>query len=319
MRRADPETADSGAMLNGMGHTDTESLRVAMRWNQTAAVVRKVLVWALAPMGPPPAGMLMELEVLRQPPAELWELLQRLTMVQCARLRWTSPPLGDARPITQDVLLLAAAIGGRSNETQARQLVALVERPQGFAELTLRHALAGPALPYLPQALADEVRHLSPLSALLSYASDSQESAQLQLCRTLMSHRPGWSTLVQVFAEPSNDTSVLRFRRRLMERLRHDELGQKFVLDVYETAMTLHREAYLAQLETSREQLVSQAELEDDQALQRILAVAGWWKPLAMLDRSHRDALRRRRALDRAYLRGIGFYRMACKLAGGSL
>lgn len=286
---------------------------------QGADVVRDVLRWAFSPVGPPPSGSLLDLQELLHPSAELLALLQRLTVVQCARLRWTSPPLGDRRPISQDALLLAAAMGVRNNGTQAAQLIAAIERPMGLAELTLRHGLVGPALPFLSQALADQLRRASPLSALLSHAVENQDSVQLQLCKTVMAHRSGWSTLVQALAEPSTDASVLRFRRRLMDRLRLDETGRRFVLDVYETALVLHREAHLSQVESSRELLNSVAAMDEAQTLHRVLAVAGWWQPLAMLDRSHREALRGRRALDRVYLRGIGLYREAIFLTGGSL
>lgn len=252
-------------------------------------------------------------------------MTRRLAAVTAARLRLSTPPLGDPSPLDGGAILLAAALGvasepySRESNIFGRLLDALPSA-HGAWELVARHGLATPALTDLPVRAADDIRRASPLTAVLERPEPGGRRSQARaLAARLRAAPDGGRMLRAAFAAPSADVAVLAWRADLLDRWRLDVAasgdGRSFVLDVYETALLHHREEHLDAVRRAAAILADSTASDD--ALDLARAVAAWWEPLAALARAEIDLLRARRHLGYAYREGIGLARRAQRLRVG--
>jgi hypothetical protein len=278
----------------------------------------RVVEWAIAASGPPPRGDLFNTEGLARPSDRLTSALGQLASITAARLHLGFPPMGDPGPVGPGACLLAAALGVAQIPELAAFLLRAVPQPSGETDCVARHGIAGRALGYLAEPLADEFRLVSPLSAVLDRPVREQRAQAIAYTSRLIRHADGRVALQLALAQPSRSPEVRRWRRELLGVLRlQDAGGQDFVLDVYEAALIHHRDEALEQLRTARSVLESPAASADERRLDDALSIARWWEPLSALDRSDSAALRGRRYLDPCYRTGITLYRRTEKLTQG--
>ncbi len=131
--------------------------------------ILQFIEWAMTHQespGIPPQGDLSNLEKLEHPSVQLIQALQQLSIVTTSHLRWTTPPLGDNRPIAVDNLIIAAALG-TANPQLSRTLLNGVPTPSCVGDWVVRYGLISPALPFLSPELADDCRQKSPLTTVL--------------------------------------------------------------------------------------------------------------------------------------------------------
>ncbi len=277
----------------------------------------RVLEWASSPAGPPPPGDLRDLEALAEPGAELRAALGRLAALTAARMTLASPPLGDAAPPGPAALWLAVAVGAASRP-EASEIVRCCAPADSAWELIARHAVVGRVWEHVPPILAETLLGASPLSALLTVPPRGEEDAIRLLGEGLLEHRDGRRLLVSTFSQPEDLAPLLAWRGSLLDGLRQAEAHRTFVLDVYEAAIALHRDAWLDRIRAAGSVLADPAALPE--TLEFALAVAGWWEALRNLHRSHLDWLRERKYMDfHVYLQGIKVASFAARLRGGEL
>lgn len=268
----------------------------------------------------PPQGDFLAPEQLAHPPLALRTALGALVAATLGRLHFGNPPLDDARPITLGGIVMAAAIGvaGLGPEI-ARLLLSIAPPPASALDRVARHGIVMPALPFLPAVVADDCRQLSPLTAVYNRPAPGQEAEAIATVRRLLSSRVERAAYTLQLAQPTPDTSVLKWRTELLDRFR---LGQdqerRFVLDVYETMMIHHAAAVREQIGVAQMALISPTTGQPE-LVQDALAVARWWSPLAALERSYNDALRGRYYLGYGYRDGIKLCRLAQQLTGEAL
>ena len=279
-----------------------------------------VIEWALTrPLSPaaPPAGDLRLTEQLARPPADLCEALGQLGALTGARLRFSTPPLGDGGPVGAGALLIAAAIGSSKTPEVSRLLLQAVPPPASPADWVARHGLVGPALQFLPEPVGDDCRLASPLSSLLERPLPSQMGAMLEITSRLIAHPAERLALTLHLARPTADAKVRLWRHTLLDRLRLAVPGPRdFVLDVYEAMMIHYERETLAQVRAARERVINSPAAGDEPGLRDALSVANLWQPLWALERSDIELLRARRHLGYAYREGIALFRMCRRLVG---
>lgn len=318
----------------------------------------RVLRWAAAEgrPGPLPRGGFRLPEELLAPDEELRGALGELAAVTAARLRLGNPPLGDSRAPGLDGLVLAFALGCYHLPELAEDLLATLGEPSSAWEWLIRHGLIAPALPFLPEALADECRLASPLTALFDRPAGERDAAALDAAARMRRHPAAGLALRLHLARPSQGPAVRRWRTRLLETLRAEgDAGRAFVLDVYEAAMVHHEDEVLEQsrraLEVFRDPAASQAPrhprdtgairgrtvsdlyeagaleqsraredlhipMQDSRRIEDAISAADTWGPLWAIERSHLGALRERRYLGYAYREGLRVYSYGRKLRG---
>lgn len=252
-----------------------------------------------------PHGGLAAAAELAAPQAELRAAVGRLAAVAAARLRLASPPLGDARPPGLAACLLAAAVGARSSPAAAqRPLDAAGQCPAPTAydlvacHAVVRHALrAGP----LDADMAEQLAALSPLTAVLDHPPGSASSAAMDLLRyCLLPHRDGHDLAVRVFAEPAASAAQAAWRADALSRCRRHHLG--FVLDVYETGLTLFGPEHRRRLRQAQALLGSTPDLAAARPLVQ------WWRALAEIERARPEEIRGRYLITAAYVEGVRTY-----------
>lgn len=287
-----------------------------------------VLRWAVAPAGAPPLGAAFGLAELLEPSNPLLRDVTGLAACTAARSGLGAEAFGAAPGPGPGAIWLAAAVGLRAQGGLAAEMLRDVPpAATGWAEtgwdLVARHGLAAPARPWLPPALAEAVLAASPLTALLQHPARGEEDRALALCRNMLTLRPARQPMVAAFADPEADAVQLDWRAQVLRRLLTGAgpSERSFVLDVYETAVTWHRDAWLSRLRHSTAILQSPAPNEPvmmaralasetssgfashgdvaaDRATDWALATGRWWQGLRMLRQAAPDALRQRRYLD---------------------
>ncbi|MEM7578398.1 MAG: hypothetical protein AAF316_00855 [Cyanobacteria bacterium P01_A01_bin.80] len=280
----------------------------------------QVINWAMTAqgtLGTPPKGDLSEPEKLAHPSAKIIQALKQLATVTTAQLKWGTPPLGDNRPISADNIIIAAALG-TANPQLARTLLKAVSATSCPGDLVTRHGLITPALPFLQDAIADDCRMLSPLTAAFNRPVVGQETQIVNFVSTkLLSNSLAKLSLTLHFAKPTTDIKVRDWRSDLLERLR---LGkpeeQSFMIDVYEAGMIYHQQETLNQIKDAYAVITNPQKASDEELLRDALSVANWWKPLWSVERVNLDQLRQRRYLNYAYREGIKLFNLSQKMLG---
>lgn len=274
----------------------------------------RVLTWATDRDGPPPSGDLRELGALVTPDAAARQALARAAAHMAARLSLVSPPLGDPEPLGASALWLAAAIGAHRHPA-AIDLIKCCEPSPSAWDLIARHAVILPALEHLPPLFAEALVTTSPLTGLLILPPGGQEDQLALLCERLLDHFDGRRLLVHLFCQAESPAPMLSWRGRLLAALRLAARYQPFVLDVYEAAVALHAQAWLARI--AEAQRILSGPPAPPARLQLALSIGRWWQPLRAMHRAHLDWLRERRYLDfHIYLQGIKLASMIGHLQG---
>ncbi len=278
----------------------------------------RVVRWALAGEagGPPPRGDLLATDELLHPPAELRSALAELAATAAARLRLGDPPVDAKGGPGLDGLVLAVAIAHADAPALAGALLGGMPRTRNPWEWVVRHALTAPALPYVHPVLADQLRARSPLTALFERPPGRQDASAVAAAERLRRHPAGRLALQLRLARPTGDPAIRAWRTRLLERLRLDETGRGFVLDVFEAAMVHHQQEHLAQSRQALGVFFDPVAARDDARLEDALATADWWGPLRALEVTDIDALRARRYLGYAYREGIKVHRIGRRMRG---
>jgi hypothetical protein len=265
-----------------------------------------------------PVGDLAGIDALARPNAQLAASVGELCSVTSARLRLANPPLADARPPGVGTVMLAAAVGGRSEAALAQALASEMPRALSALDLIGRHGLVVRAIAALAveSGTAKEVRELllerSPLTGLLDFPPEGGDAECMDLARRMLAQSDGRRLLVLHLAEPAANRLARRWQGTLLERLRVTD--PEFVLDVYEAYLVHNEDAALQNVRLAEQ--VLRSTLPSKEALEGALAVADVWSALAALSVSHPEALRARPYLGYAYLNGVALYKRARRMTG---
>ena len=271
----------------------------------------RVLDWALEPEIPPPMGSLTHLETLLKPTPAAQAALGRLAASTAALVGLRTPPLGDATAPGGGAFLLAAAIGAAQHPAAA-ELLRCADSPRSAWDWVVRHGLAQAALAHMPPVLAERLHAASPLTALLLAPLPGEENQAVQLAEHCLAHADGRRLLIHHCCDPNASSKCLVWRGLLLGRLGLVSEFQPTVLDVYETAVALHRQPWLELTQESWAALGGPT--PSAERLELITAVAAWWEPLRALHRAHLDWLRERTYLDfNLYLQGIKLAQVAAQ------
>ncbi|MFD0272341.1 hypothetical protein ACFVHB_00335 [Kitasatospora sp. NPDC127111] len=248
-----------------------------------------------------PEGRLRHPLDLADPDPDTASLTATLAARTAARLRLDRLAGAERRPVGVGAVLAAAAVGGRA-EPAAGALLDAVPPPASFWDVLACHGVAGPVLGLhhgqLDPRFAEALLDVSPLTGVLDRPGGrTQAAAEELLIDVLLPDRQGRRTVASVWAEPPASPAQALWRGTMLDRLRLADTA--FVLNVYETAMLLHRPGHLARVEDARAALVPPADLD------RARPVARWWSALAKLERSRRRLLRERPGLHPDYLAGV--------------
>ncbi|MDJ0837764.1 MAG: hypothetical protein QNK37_14710 [Acidobacteriota bacterium] len=285
--------------------------------------VIRVLQWAvLAEGGPPPSGSAGNPMTLAQPDETLKARFGELIRTASARHRLDTPVLGDPKPPGIHGLLLALALANLRQPQLVLHLLAGVPEAHTPTEMMARHALAAPALPYIPRKgsdeapdLAEEFLSLSPLTALFHMPIPGAEHQIYDLTRTWLQHPQGRRMLCDQLAQPLDDPRVLAWRHQLLERLRTGG-REDFVLDVFQHKMIYFTPETLDEINAA--EAVIGNPLSPEPELRRALAIARFWGPMHAICRADPDAPRARTYLGYRYLRGIELHQLARRFQGGA-
>lgn len=274
-------------------------------------------------MGPPPQGDARGLEQLLRPSPDLETALGRLAALTCARLRLMAPPLGDGAPVSVAGVLMAAAVGIAGLPKLASLVLQAVPPASHPSEWIVRHGVVSPVLAFVPGAVSDslseELRKLSPLTALLDFPAPGYEALALGAADRIRFHPAGRGALSLWIAEPSLSTPQRRWRATLLDRWRSGADGDRtYVLDIYEAAMVHHEATFIAQTHDAQRVLTDPKLSSDAARLADAMSIAAWWGPLSALERADIQSLRRRRHLGYAYRQGLALYRLTRKLTGAA-
>jgi len=285
-----------------------------------AELALEVLAWASGGLATRPQGRTDEAEIglraLLSPPPALSEAASALASIHAARLGFSAPPLGDARPLGHGALVLAVAVGYAFAPPVALALLEVCPAAEGAWDLVLRDAIASRALACpLDGALIDALRVASPLSSALDRPAPGLEDASLETIDRLARQADGRRVVVHAFAEPRASSEARRFRAFVMERLRlMGDFGRELVLDVYEAALVFHHERVMSEVADACAGL---ARASAGNASEEALAVAAYFGPLARLRRASPEALRQRRYLElQALLEATRLHHLGYRLLG---
>ncbi len=278
----------------------------------------RVIRWATAGEGPPPRGDLRAAEQLSRPPEPLAAALGELARVSLARLRWDPSPPAASRSIGVGGIVIAAAIGVAQPPEVVRFTLDAVPRSRAPAEWAVRHGLVDPALRYLVDAVADDCRKLSPLTAVLDRPVTGAEAQAIATARQLLADPRRRLSLQLHLARPTLTTQVRDWRTRLLETLRvGSDADRTFVVNVYEAAMIHHRAEAVHQIRAALAVMGPRLVRPDLASRRDAISIANWWGPLWALYRSHLDDLRARRDLHYDYLDGLALFQQCQRLTGG--
>ena len=275
-----------------------------------ADTTRRVIAWASAPEGAPPGGEPFGLAGLAPVPPDVARALSGLAAITAARLGFGGfERRENGAAVEAGVAWLAAAVGLRHlplavEIVQCCPPPAMADRRIPW-DVIARHGVVMPALAHVGEDLRAALLSASPLTALLTRPAGGGEDQALALTRGLIAGPCRHQPVIAAFADPGAGTAELEWRAVALDRLRHDEAGRGFALDVYETAVAWHGRHWLARVDDSARAL---ALAPDDPPLRwrEALAVGRWWRPLRRLRRSHADAIRARGYLDfNVYMRGL--------------
>jgi len=287
---------------------------------------QRVLTWAIAGRGDsPPMGSVFSIGLLLDPPEMLRQSLGSLHAVVAARLRLSAAPGGDEQPLSGNALLIALAIGVAHipEPPIAQALLSTVPPATRPREWVVRHGLVGPVLPHLDGNLAYDFRQVSPLTQVLDFPgpvkAEAMGVAQHFLARRNGSQRSAWpaehASLVAHLAEPTPNPCVRNWRADLLDRLRFEYPVS--VVSVYETMMTRHHDAFLAQIRKAHCVFTDALAMSDSERLDDAEATAALWGPLAHFERENLDTLRARRHLGYDYREGLALHHLANRLSKG--
>ncbi|MEM7350902.1 MAG: hypothetical protein AAF657_08860 [Acidobacteriota bacterium] len=283
------------------------------------SMVLEILEWAQTPAGPPPGGPLDGIDVTLDSLAACNTALTKLVTRFAARHHLDAPPFGEAALDSSGPLMLARILGIAWDPRAARIVLAWANLPDAATplEALARHVLIAPALPYLPEALADDLRVASPLTALVDRPAERRTHAAMSLALELLARADTRCFLVRTLAQPSSDRAVRSWRADLMEGLRgHSPESAGAVLDIYETAMVHHREEALDQVREAFAVLSDQHALDERTRLETTLALGDWWGPVAAMARANNQELRERLYLGYDFLQGLELHRAVNRLRG---
>ncbi|MEU8633208.1 hypothetical protein AB0C38_13630 [Amycolatopsis sp. NPDC048633] len=303
------------------------------------STARRVLTWAASPSGAPPSGPLSRTTGLARPTDATLEAARELLRTGAGRAGLPAPVLGDRGPAGAGVILLAAAIGGRSLTKPAARLATAVAAPRPHADgrwndAAARHFVVAPFLgtvappPPLPvvypastAASAREVPlpevllshspltrvlHRPPLQELRAGTTDPDVRTAMELIT-----RPGGRALLTTtFAAWRKSAEVLGWRSDLMQLLviGHPDV----VIDVYVLARTVHGEEWDERIRVARREL-SRPGLPTDLHLQTVR----FWAPLAQIRARNGGFLREHPYLDgcQRALQLVDRYRLGARRA----
>ncbi|GAA5050067.1 hypothetical protein HNP84_004150 [Thermocatellispora tengchongensis] len=252
----------------------------------------RLLLWATDRSGPepPPAGDLSDVGALAEPPPEVRQAAVGLAARTAARLRLSAPPLGDGRPVTCGVVLLAAAAGAWPGGGAAADLLGAVARSCSAYELLARHGLAEALLAAgCDPALGGALRDFSPLTALLDEPGPGGPARCELVLDELLADPEGRNLFTLAFAAPPATDGQSAWRGEVLAGLLPAE--KELVLDVYETAMPQAGPAHLERVGAAARRLRPPSDLAP------AAATARWWQALARLDRTEGEGLRSRYGL----------------------
>lgn len=279
----------------------------------------RVMEWAAVPRTvPPPRGDLRAPEQLAKPSKAARQTLAELVAVSTARLRLSSPPFDDDKPLPLGGLVLAATLAVHDQPQLAQWLHSAVPSASSPLDWVVRHSLLAPALPFLSKEFAEGCRLLSPMTALWDRPLSEQESQTVALAQRCLKHRAERLALTLEWACPSNDLLVRQWRHRCLEIFRvGSETEQRFVLDVYEAMMIHHESKALEQIEAATAVFHSPEAASDEKQLRNALSIAHSWGPLWAMERNDNDRLRHRDYLGYTYRKGIRLFKLSQQLSGG--
>jgi hypothetical protein len=277
----------------------------------------RVLNWAAGNSPePPPRGDLADPRGLAEPFAELAGALGLIAAVTAARLRCgTSPPFGLPGPVGAGPALLAAAIGARAHPAALDSLLHAVPRPRSGWDHLARYGLVGAvqrsaaqlseAESGLPVRLA---RH-APLTGVFDAPGSVEKMICTQLANAILDTPEGRGAATGLLAEPCPSDDAAAWRGGLLELARPD--NRDFVLDVYETALSVHRREHAAR------RLLAEQSWRTGGPGPTVRATARWWTALA---RRQRPLVRARRGLrGEDYLPGVRLHWAVARATGGGL
>jgi len=286
------------------------------------ATACEVLAWAGGVPGRPPVGSLAGAQALASPNRDVREGLQQLIICTAARLGAGRPPLGDDGPVGLGTVLLAAAIGGRTDPEAATSIIRAVPplrlgasigavdsrpgiRSPGWADAIARHGVAGrfanPDQNGTPRGAGDRylvecLLEASPLTAILKRPPAQRMRAggidDLLTAALGMLTRPrGQEILIGFLSVPARDAGVLAWRAHLLTRLARED--RDAALRIYLAARLQHGQEW--------DELLSWAASAYDMAGASDGSPQGvlrFWVPLAAMDDEDPALLRSQPFLD---------------------
>jgi FtsH ternary system domain X1 len=132
-----------------------------------------------------------------------------------------------------------------------------------------------------------------------------------QLARAILATPEGRATATGLLAEPCPTDAAAAWRGSLLERARLDH--PDFVLDVYEKALTIHRNAHATR------RLLAERSWRTDGLGPAVVATARWWTALAYLERRQRHRVGARGKLrGEDYLPGVRLHWKIAQATGGA-
>jgi hypothetical protein len=299
---------------------------------------RRVLTWAAAPSGPPPSGPLSRTTGLARLTEDTLAAARILVRTGAGRAGLPAPVLGDRGPAGAGLILLAAAIGGRSLTGPAAQVAAILPAPRPHADgrwndAAARHFVVSPfmdtiappaPLPAVSSApsprwdvvpLPEVFLALSPLTRVLHRPPLPELRAgttdlDVRTAMGLITRPGGRALLTTTFAAWRKSAEVLGWRSDLMRLL---VIGhQDVVIDIYVLARTTHGEEWDERIRVARREL-SRPGLPMDLHLQTVR----FWGPLALIRARNREFLREHPYLDgcQRALQLVDRYRLGARRA----
>jgi hypothetical protein len=209
-----------------------------------------------------------------------------------------------------DGLLAGAAVGGRGQAELAERVLEAAATPRGLPELLAMHAVAAPALRTLSRppaapagglwthppgptgavTLSPRLRELliarSPLTGLFDHPVGASEPgfegnpACEEALDLLLARPDGRRIVTAVLAAPPASAAQARWRGDLLDASRIRD--PRFVLDVYEFALLVHREAHLDLIAAAEQSLRAGPSRAGEGH-----AVAAYWNAMARIERDH--------------------------------
>lgn len=273
--------------------------------NGAVDTAMRLLVWAVKPDGVPPNGSLWKSALLATPGEPVLAALRELARTRAALLGAGNPAFGDRSPVGLGPVLLAAAIGGRSQADPAAGLASAVPQPRGWHDAVARHALVQPAVRALPKdALVELLIAASPLTSVLHrppLARTTVDAEQLMVRMLQLPH--GRRVLVTGLATCSADPQVLTWRAQILDQwVRHGR--HTLAMDVYTTARLRFAQRWDRQVRT--------AWAWQGRPDPLMTATAAYWAP------ADRLGLGRERPLVRGHEEALALVRRYRTLIGGS-